>query len=137
MLRQRLEEQRRQIDEKLKAIDIVEAMAGELGVNGSVAPASAPTAPLLEPPPRFVPGPSFSGTIMEAVKRIALGDPVREWSVVTMTPEVQRYGRSDAVKPNVTTALRRLAKAGVLEIVTYSKKKGHVYRAKMPGTAKP
>lgn len=119
VLRQRLDEQLRQIQEKLRAIDIVEAMSSELGINGAVAPRSLPS--LM---------PSSGRTIKETCKAIALADHTKRWNVSSMTPEVQRAGRTDANKANVTTALRRLSEDGVLEILSKDKKRGYEYRVK-------
>ena len=119
VLRQRLEEQLRQIQEKLRAIDIVEAMSSELGVNGS------------EPAKVVVRlAPVSSRSIVETCKAIAVADPVKHWNVATMTPEVQRAGRTDASRANVTTSLRRLAEQGVLEVLSRNKKVGYAYRAR-------
>ena len=92
VLRDRLDEQLREIREKLRAIEIVEAMSTELGVNGAVAPRS-PSAEVR----------ASGRSIMEMCKVIALADHTKQWNVSTMTPEVQRAGRVDASKPNVTT----------------------------------
>lgn len=123
ILRQRLDEQLKQLQEKIRAIDLVEAMSAELGIGGNGSEAGARL-------DRFATAPSSATkTISNTVKAIALGDPARQWTVATMTPEAQRSGRPDATRTNVTTALRRLGEAGVLEVVSRNKRTGHVYRA--------
>lgn len=117
VLRQKLQDQLQQIQEKLRALDIVDAMSAELGVNGTQGAL---------PPSLLLPS---GKTIQKTCRELALKDPTKHWTVATMTPEVQRNGRPDANRANVTTALRRLARKGVLELVSRNKRTGHVYRA--------
>jgi len=118
VLRQKLEAQLRDIQEKLRAVALVEAMSAEISGNGAM------------PPRRTMTQTASGKTIKETVRLIALANPTQEWTALTMTPEVERQGRKDATRANVTTALRRLAKAGALDLISKSKREGFAYKAK-------
>src|SRR5687768_4730826 len=100
IMRRKLEEQIHQLQERLRALELVEQTAREL--NGQ------------DPSSRHVRA-HRNGTIMDACRQIIQESSKTEWRAAEMLEEVERRGLSEANRENISTTMRRLAQTGVLE----------------------
>ncbi len=121
-IRRRIEEQIRALQDKLRAVELVEQAAAELGVDG-------------ERPSKALMKPSTDGTfadhsIAEACKHIVI-ESDKTWTAINVLEEIKRRGKPGATREAVSVALRRLAGSGVLEARrSRNRKKGQTYRSK-------
>ncbi len=119
-LRRRIEEQIRALQEKIRAVELVEQVAAELGIDG-------------ERPSRALVDPSEDATftdhsIAEACKLIVL-ESDKAWTAIDVLKEIRGRGKSGATREAVSVALRRLAGSGLLEArKSRNRKVGHTYR---------
>lgn len=117
VLRRKIETQIRQLEEQLRALELVERAARELDGKGRGRRSRGVR----------------SGTVIEACQNVALESPMKEWTTQTMLEAVRARGVTDANRENVSTSMRRLAKSGtgVLKIISGNRRTGLVYQAKI------
>ena len=133
-LRHRIEEQIRALQEKLRAVELVEQVAAELGIDGG-----RPSRALVEASTDT----TFADhSIAEACKLIVL-ESYKAWTATDVLEEIRGRGKSGATREAVSVALRRLAGSGVLEArKSRNRKMGYTYRSKtirqsVPPTERP
>ena len=117
-LKIRLEQQKRVVDEQLKAIEIVERLWVEQADESTVG-----QLPLV-PKARYK-----DSTIKEAIFDIFAGSD-KEWKARDVTDHMKAGGYKFSTNkpvPSVSTTLKRLAKEGMIEEVRASLK-GNIYR---------
>lgn len=122
-LRRRIEEQIRALQDKLRAVELVEQAAAELGIDGE-----RPSKALMEPSTDA----TFADySIAEACKRIVV-ESDKAWTAIHVLEEIRRRGKPGATREAVSVALRRLARSGVLEARrSRNRKIGQTYRPKI------
>ncbi len=102
-LRHRIEEQIKSLQEKLHAIDLVEQMSKELGVDGEK---------LKQPSGGWVPISFANRSVAEACKLLVAESEDKTWTVAEVLKVVQSRGIPAATRQAVAVALRRLEKSG-------------------------
>lgn len=122
-LRLRIEEQIRTLQEKLRAIDRVEQMAAELGIDRERPSKASETSPT---------DATFADhSIAEACKLIVF-ESARDRTAADVLEEVRRRGKAQATREAVSVALRRLARDGLLEARKRPNRKvGIIYRSQI------
>lgn len=100
------------LQEKLRALDVVEQGQRDVGRTRTRSQVSRP------------------GTVTDACREAVLGDSTKEWTAADVLKVVQADGAPGATKANVSTALRRLKKHGVLNVVSGNRRTGLTYKVK-------
>lgn len=130
VLKERLKTQIAALEEKLRAVELVEQLSVDLGVNGEGQVQSPTThSVVVEDTPVVAAG--ERPTVIDLCRRIALAHhDITEWTVGKMVPLVHSLGRPDAERTNVATSMRRLAEEGFFSLVGQDHKVGNIYRRK-------
>jgi len=102
VLRRRIEEQIRLLQEKLRAIELVEEMSREIGRNEDKPSISVSTDSTMR-----------DMSVAEACKNL-LFESGKAWTVTSVWDEVKKRGKHGATREAVSVALRRLAAADVI-----------------------
>lgn len=129
-LKRRVKDRIKALQEFLEMLDLVEHKAAELAIAENIVEGSVS---LLATGHISETGQTFADyTAAEAAKRVVL-ESNKAWTAGQVFEEVKQRGKTGVTREAVAVALRRLAKAGVLDArKSRNRKLGRIYRGKVP-----